>query len=56
MIEWFVRFIPEVGEESLVVLPSRWRLLLWLLRNLRRCRYVTFFASDFYENMYEEEL
>lgn len=49
MIEWFVRYILEDGEECLVVLPSRRRLLLWLIRNLWRCRYLTIFASDFYD-------
>ena len=49
MTEWFVRFVPTDGEERLVVLPSRRRLLLWLLRNLWRCRYITIFASDFYD-------
>lgn len=50
MIEWYVRFVPRDGEERLIVLPSRRRLLLWLLVNLWRCRYLTFFASDFYDD------
>ena len=49
MIEWYVQYALADGDDHLVVLPSRLRLLLWLLRNLRRCRYVTFFASDFYD-------
>lgn len=56
MIEWYVRFIPKDEEERLVVLPSRWRLLLWLLVNLWRCRYLTFFASDFYDDYSEVRL
>lgn len=49
MIEWYVRFILADGEERLVVLPSRLRLILWLLKHLWRCRYITTFASDFYD-------
>lgn len=49
MIEWYVRFILADGEEYLVVLPCRFKLVLWLLWNLHRCRYLTIFASDFYD-------
>ena len=50
MIEWYIRFTPADREERLIVLPNRCKLLLWLLRNLWRCRYITIFASNFYDD------
>ena len=50
MMEWSVQFVLADKEECLIVLPSRMKLLVWLLTNIWRCRYLTIFAGDFYDD------
>lgn len=44
MKEWLVFYILEQSEDylgdGLVSFRSSWRLLFWLVRNLRRCAYI----------------
>lgn len=46
---WRVRFVLSDGSEHREVLPSRFRLILWVFWNLWRCRCLTIFPSDFYD-------
>ena len=46
---WRVRVILSDGSERREVLPSRFRLVLWALRNLWRCRCMTIFPCGLHD-------
>lgn len=47
MKEYYIRFFRQNAEEdSLIVLPSFWKLLLWVLRESRSCVYFTVMVCE----------
>lgn len=45
MREYYVRFSRYYGEESLIVLPSFWKLLIWFIRTGRKCSHIVIFVE-----------
>ena len=41
MKEYWIKYRYDNGHESLVVMPSKFKLCLWLLRNAKRCTNIT---------------